>query len=112
MNLAEFKSLCEKEWRECRGDIITLWLTEKNYQELSKAATGAHMQNRTELFIRAGYEDLGPAHPAFDNVINPVTGNPVRLRLAMDNSVDAFSANTKQMYSFRLPGEDCDIQPV
>ena len=105
MTLDDLKDLCRREWDACKGDLVTLWLTEKSYRELNDAAVAAHMQKRTELYLRSDYAELGPAHPAFDNVVNPVTGNPIRIRLAGDNAADIWNGNDRIMYSLPLGGD-------
>ena len=47
MTLDDLKDLCRREWDACKGELVTLWLTEKSYRELNYAAIAAHMHKRT-----------------------------------------------------------------
>lgn len=107
MKLAEFRSLCQKEWDEHRGEPVTLWLTENSYRELSEESLMAGAQDQMWLNIREGYET--PSHASFGSferkavlgarvsaVINPITRNAVQMKLALDkDAAEVFSGRDK-----------------
>jgi hypothetical protein len=107
VTLDEFGELCKKEWSECRGEPVTLWLTEKSYRELQQFAmeqTVLHRENgNTQLASRVICSQSGvPAQVGLhqSSVTNPVTKNPVRMKLARDqDAADIFSQRDKVLYT-------------
>jgi hypothetical protein len=111
MTLDEFRSLCEKEWSTCRGEIVTLWLTQESYSELQQHATeypvfykengGAYAASRL-VYNQTG-DSAVQVSMGLNAITNPVTKNPVRMKLARDKDVaDIFNGKTRQMYSVVL----------
>ena len=100
MKLAEFQKLCQQAWQECHGEIVTLWLTQESYEELSKDATASRMLDRGHLSVAREYVDFAPQNAAVSRIMNPVTKNPVRMKLAFDKDVaDIYNGNTKQIFT-------------
>ena len=107
MKLKEFQALCKKEWDEHRGEVVTLWLTEDSYKELSEESLMAGFQDQQWLNISSGYET--PSHASFgsferkavlgarvNTVMNPVTRTAVQMKLALDkDAADVFSGKDK-----------------
>ena len=107
MTLDDFRALCEKEWNECRGEPVTLWLTEGSYRELRDyAAEGTVLHKEdgvTQAATRVIYDHRNvPAQVSMHSstLVNPVTRNEVRMKLAKDrDAMDCFSVRDKIMYT-------------
>lgn len=105
MRLTEFRDLCQQQWKQCHGEIFTLWLTEESYRELQKDAVGAGAHDERVLTRNEEYADLelfpltgksSGRSPAVGMIRNPVTKNPVRMKLARDRDVaDIFDGDNR-----------------
>jgi hypothetical protein len=103
MTLEEFHALCRKEWDEERGDIVTLWLTQESYAELQQYAMEnpvLHKEDgKTQAASRAIYNQVNMTPTqvgiSLSTVVNPITKNPVKMKLARDkDAADIYSSKS------------------
>ena len=107
MTFEEFTSLCQEEWSKCKGEIVTLWLTENSYRELQQHAMEGVVLHKQDGVSESASRVIYNQHNAPSEVslssstlVNPVTRNDVRMKLAKDQDVaDCFSGRDRVMYS-------------
>ena len=82
MKLPEFRELCDREWGEARGDVISLALTDESYEELTRDVImdGGRSVPTPILYLidEADLEGIR-AGESFPPLLNPVTRSPVKL---------------------------------
>lgn len=84
MKYRDFQELCKREWEDRRGDVGTLWLTEKSYRELKEDA--ALQQAGSDLKLKALSDEQLNGF-SFRTLVNPFSGTLVKMRLARDTDV-------------------------
>jgi len=107
VTLDEFRDLCQKEWKECKGEPVVLWLTEKSYRELQQYAmegTVLHSEDgMTQPASRVVYSRSNvptQVDMLSSTLVNPMTRNEVRMKLARDqDAADCFNGQAKVMYT-------------
>ena len=105
MTLEEFHTLCKKTWNEERGDIITLWLTQESYKELQDYAMENPVLYKEDGAIHTASRDIYSHNSpvptqveiSLSTVVNPVTKNAVRLKLAREDAADIYTS--ERMYT-------------
>ena len=105
MTLNEFQELCKKTWDEERGEPITIWLTQESYRELQEYAMENPVLYKEDGAIRTASRDIYshnnpvPAHVgiSLSTVVNPVTKNAVKLKLAREDAADIYTS--ERMYT-------------
>ena len=87
MKLQEFDQLCKTEWQNGKGEVVTLWLLEKSVIELQDDIASYGHGGGKVLPLRM--EDLPQlrmgGRPMY--VVNPVTREIVKMRIARDMDV-------------------------
>ncbi len=82
MKLPEFRELCDREWGEARGDVISLALTDESYEELTRDVImdGGRSVPTPILYLidEADLEGIRDGE-SFPPLLNPVTRSPVKL---------------------------------
>lgn len=84
MKYRDFQELCKHEWETRRGDVGTLWLTEKSYRELQGDALRAGQGDEMRLKVD---NPSVQGNFSFKTLVNPMTRTIVKLRLARDTDV-------------------------
>ena len=105
MTLEEFHVLCKKTWNEERGEPITLWLTESSYRELQDYAMENPVLYKEDGAVHTASRDVYshnspvPSHVgiSLSTVVNPVTKNAVKLKLAREDAADIYTS--ERMYT-------------
>ena len=79
MKLAEFHALCEREWREARGDVTGLNLTEDSRRELVNDVLINGAQDSLLLLIEKSELSAIRAGAGISEVTNPITRSAVKI---------------------------------
>jgi hypothetical protein len=122
LKFGEFRELCMKEWRDNKGDVTVLWLTQESYRELQEDSLGL-VEGQDVLFKENGtvqpaarviYNPAGNvSHQVgirMNTIVNPVTRTPVRMKLARDMDVADVWVQGRVESRFLEPDAALDVQ--